>query len=56
MPEDFTKCQQEGGKMSTRQLSDGRYMHMCKDKMGKWHAGEVKEMQGSKLRKVIEGK
>lgn len=43
MPADFTKCEQEGGKMITKSLPDGKYIYLCKDKEGKWHKGEVKQ-------------
>ena len=42
MPEDFDKCVKEGGKVRTKTLSKGRYIHICYDKNGKSHAGEVK--------------
>lgn len=43
MPEDFEKCVAEKGKVRTKKLSDGRYMHICIDKEGKSHAGEIKQ-------------
>ena len=42
MPADFDKCEREGGRIRTMKLKDGRYMHVCWDKQGKSHAGEVK--------------
>lgn len=42
MPEDFDKCVREGGKVITQKISSGRYIHICYDKNGKSHAGEVK--------------
>jgi len=42
MPEDFTKCVNENGKIITKTLKGGKYLHLCKDKSGKWHQGEVK--------------
>jgi len=42
MPEDFTRCVSEGGKVITKTLPKGKYVHLCKDKAGKWHKGEVK--------------
>jgi len=46
MSHDFTACQNNGGKIITKSLSGGRYMHLCKDKNGRWHQGEVKESKG----------
>jgi len=45
MPEDFLKCVREGGKTRTQKLPGGKYIHICKDKSGKWHKGEVKTKQ-----------
>ena len=42
MPAGFDKCKAEGGRIRTMTLSKGRYMHVCWDKAGKSHAGEVK--------------
>ncbi|KKU88269.1 MAG: hypothetical protein UY18_C0017G0003 [Microgenomates group bacterium GW2011_GWF2_47_9] len=42
MPADFDKCVADGGKVRTKPLSGGKYMHICYDKEGKSHAGEVK--------------
>ncbi len=56
MPESFDKCVASGGRVRTKTLSDGRYIHVCFDKAGKSHAGEVKEKQdGSRLKTVIKG-
>jgi len=41
MPADFEKCVREGGRVRTKKLSGGRYMHIC-FKDGKSYAGEVK--------------
>jgi hypothetical protein len=41
MPEAFTKCVKSGGRVRTKSLSKGRYMHIC-FKGGKSYAGEVK--------------
>ena len=44
MPADFNKCVAEGGRVRTKKLSKGRYIHLCwKD--GKSYAGEVKTKQ-----------
>lgn len=42
MPADFSKCQAEGGRIRTKKIDKNRYMHICYDKMGKSHAGEIK--------------
>lgn len=41
-PQQFEKCQMEGGKIRTMPVKGGRHMPICIDKMGKTHAGEVK--------------
>ena len=46
MPEAFEKCRREGGRIRTMSLSKGRYMHVCYDKAGKSHSGEVKTKKG----------
>lgn len=47
MPESFDKCRREGGRIRTKTLSGGRYLHICWDKKGKSHAGEVKEKKST---------
>lgn len=42
MPADFEKCQAEGGRIITKRLNSTEYMHICWDKEGKSHAGEVR--------------
>jgi len=43
MPEDFTKCTLENPKgVRTIKIGDKGYMHICIDKNGKWHKGEIK--------------
>lgn len=42
MPADFDKCVKEGGRVRTLKVGKDRYMHICYDKAGKSHAGEVK--------------
>lgn len=42
MPADFDKCRANGGKIRTKDLGNNQYMHICIDKSGKTHAGEVK--------------
>jgi len=48
MPAGFDKCRAQGGKIRTKTLSGGRYLHFCVDKNGKTHPGYVKKKQGSK--------
>ena len=43
MPGDFNRCVRDGGQVSTKKLSGGKYIHLCKDKSGHWHKGEVKK-------------
>ena len=42
MPVGFDRCRKAGGRIRTKTLSKGRFMHICFDKNGKSHAGEVK--------------
>lgn len=42
MPADFIKCVREGGSVSTKNLPGNKYVHLCKDKDGKWHRGDIK--------------
>ena len=41
MPAAFEKCVREGGKVITKTLKGGKYIHICYLK-GKSYAGEVK--------------
>lgn len=41
MPVDFDKCVSSGGKVRTKDLGGGKYIHICY-KGGKSHSGEVK--------------
>ncbi len=43
MPAGFTKCVDEGGRVRTIKLKGGKYLHVCYDKKGKGHSGEVKK-------------
>ena len=45
MPIGFDECVAEGGRITTKKLSNGRYMHICYDKAGKSYAGEVKQLK-----------
>ena len=42
MPADFDKCVAEGGKTRTISVNATQYMHVCYDKNGKSHSGEVR--------------
>jgi len=42
MPQSFENCRQSGGRIRTKSLSEGRYIHIC-FKDGKSYAGEVKQ-------------
>ena len=55
MPKGFEMCRKAGGKIRTKQLSNGRYMHICFLK-GKSYPGEVKtkkESSGSATAEAI---
>lgn len=47
MPKLFDDCEKNGGKMRTKKLAGGKYMHIC-ILNGKTFAGEVKKKK-SKL-------
>ena len=50
-PQSFNECVKANGKMVTKKLSGGRYMHIC-FKDGKSFAGEIKEKKaGAFLKK-----
>jgi hypothetical protein len=58
MPKPFEACRKAGGKIKTKQLSNGRYMHIC-ILNGKSYAGEVKskkESTGSPVAAAIKQK
>ena len=44
MPADFDKCVKEGGRVRTVDVKGqpDKYLHVCYDKAGKSHSGEVK--------------
>jgi len=52
MPEAFTNCVKSGGKVRTKTLKGGRYIHVCFLK-GKSFAGEVKEGKSAKISKKL---
>lgn len=47
MPEAFDKCVKNGGRVRTKELKDGQYMHIC-FLNGKSYAGEVKTKKKAK--------
>lgn len=47
MPAEFNSCVKRGGRVRTKTLSDGRYMHICFID-GKSYAGEVKKSKHGK--------
>lgn len=44
MPKEFNACVKNGGRVRTKTLSNGRYIHIC-FLNGKSYAGEVKTKQ-----------
>jgi len=42
-PRDFIQCVKSGGKVVTKKLKNGKYIHLCKTKSGKWTSGEIKK-------------
>lgn len=48
MPADFEACVKAGGRVRTVKPKPGRYIHVCYDKQGKSHSGEVKKNKGAK--------
>lgn len=44
MPAGFIWCEKHGGRIRTKTLKDGKYIHIC-FKNGKSYAGEVKTKQ-----------
>lgn len=47
MPKEFTQCVKSGGRVRTKKLSGGKYIHIC-FKGGKSYAGEVKKAKAKK--------
>ena len=51
MPKDFERCVKSGGRVRTVKpggKGGSKYLHVCYDKKGKSHAGEVKTKKGGK--------
>lgn len=51
MPADFDRCISMGGRVRTKKLSGGKYMHIC-FKDGKSYAGEVKVGKKATVKKT----
>lgn len=52
-PTPFEKCVKSGGKVITKRLKHGRYMHICFDKKGKPYPGEIKRKKNKSNKKTI---
>lgn len=52
MPKPFEDCVKNGGRVRTKTLSGGRYMHICYLN-GKSYTGEVKQRKGERLKEVV---
>lgn len=52
MPEAFDKCVKDGGRVRTKLLSKGKYIHICYDKSGS-HPGYVKTKKGKGLKEAL---
>lgn len=50
MPAEFDACVAGGGRVRTKKLGSGKYMHIC-FKNGKSYAGEVKMVKSGKATK-----
>jgi len=42
MPAEFDRAVRAGGKVITKKLPGGKYVHLVKDASGNWVRGEVK--------------
>lgn len=51
MPKDFDNCVKNGGRVRTKQLSGGRYIHIC-FLGGKSYAGHTKKKKKGALDKI----
>ena len=54
MPKEFVRCVRNGGRVRTKDLGAGKYMHICYDKNGKAYPGEVLKRKGKKVQKKKE--
>ena len=57
MPQAFLNCVKRGGRVRTKELSGGRYIHIC-FVGGKSYAGEVKQKKSAKQKyiKMLKGR
>lgn len=53
MPQDFENCVLNGGKVITKKISKDKYIHICYDKDGKAHSGEVKTKKTKSVKKKL---
>jgi len=55
-PQKFDDCVANGGRVRTKTLSEGKYIHICFPKGGgPGIAGEVKQKVGSRLKEAVKG-
>lgn len=54
MPEAFDRCRRNGGRVRTKKLKGGKYIHIC-FKGGKSYAGEVKTVKEFKKHGYVKG-
>lgn len=47
MPPEFDRCVKRGGRVRTKSMKGGKYLHICYDKQGS-HAGYVKKKKKKK--------
>jgi len=51
MPKDFERCVKQGGRVRTIKPRKGVYIHICYDKKGKAHRGEVHHIKKRRKKK-----
>jgi hypothetical protein len=58
MPKGFNDCVKAGGRVVTKKLKGNKYLHICYDKSGKAHSGEVrtKKKENKKAKAIRERK
>ena len=44
-PQDFDKCVADGGRTRTMKMGKDKFAHICYDKAGKSHMGEIKKKE-----------
>ncbi len=55
MPKAFDRCVKAGGRVRTKTLGSGKYMHICFHK-GKSYAGYVKKRKTNPFRNALRSK